>query len=1798
MKWRNLYYTLWLTSLLIGHANGQQRLDYQVFLRSGAVLPERNVSSSTARSNASFRLSNAGKKSFVIIQFDDIPTEDERRALKQEGIELHEYIPNYAYTATIAAGSNPEALARTRGRAIMELSAEQKMETGLANGHIPSHAFTGPSTVDLWINYPKSFTEREIRAELEKLNYPVVSDEHKNYQILRVRIPAKELKTLASQPFVKYVQAIPQPDRQLNSRSNTFARSNVLKSALPGGRNLSGAGVVIGVGDESNPLRHIDFNNRIINRAPIEAGAHGIHVMGTTAGAGIMDERYIGHAPKATILAQSYSSILAYSPQYVQDFGMVVTNNSYGSDVITCETNGVYDLYSYILDQQAFEMPFLQHVFAVGNSGALTCAPFAAGFATVLGGYQTAKNVITVGATTETGALSSQSSRGPVKDGRIKPEIMAFGSGVGSTLPVNLYGNGSGTSFASPAVAGGLAMLYERYRQLNSNQNPKNGLMKALLVNGAVDKGNEGPDYRFGFGSLNLLRSVKMLESNSYITGQVSHQDSSNFSINVPANTAQIKVMLYWNDLAGTTLASQNLVHNLDLKVKKPSNDVVYPRIMNASAAQVNAVAGTGVDNVNNMEQVIINDPVAEGNYTISVKGTTVGQAPSQEYFVVYDIIPKSMALTYPIGGERLKDSEAIYISWDAFGNSGSTFTVQYSANDGLNWTNISTSVAAGSSQLAWTIPAGTKSDKMRVRVTQNSTGVQSVSERFTVIGVPSITLSTLQCEGYISVEWTAVTGATDYEVMVLKGSEMVPVATTIPTTYALSGLLKDSTYYVTVRARINGQPGRRALAISRKPDTGTCVGTISNNDLKIESILTPASSGRKNSSSELGSAVFVKIRIKNLDDVDFNSPISVGYELNGSPIPLETITPFIEKGKTYDHTFSAGVNLSIAGNYTFKVFIHGSQDIVSANDTLTKLFRQLPNDAITLPFEDNMENLPVQTVITNQMGLTGDGRYDFSANTDAGRIRTFVNSGIAASGQKALTLDANRAYTAGTTSFLVATFNLANFNVSNDDLRLIFSYKNHGQKTNADNKVWIRGKDTDAWIELYNLFANQNLTIEGYKTVDPLELSSLLSANGKNFSSSFQVRWGQWGKMITSDYNNGAGYTIDDIRIVAATDDIQMISLLAPPTESCGLGNAETIAIRIKNSSARDITNIPLAMSLPNGTVIRDTIPSVAKRTTIDFTFSKKADLSAIGTLDIKAWSDLSTDSFHGNDTLSVKVFNAPVISSFPYLENFENGDGFWYAKGTNSSWQYGTPASAGLVKASSGSKLWKTNLTGGYKDKEESYLYSPCFNVSGLSAPTLSFSAAIDLEVCEPTPCDYVFIEYSGNNGPWTRLGSAGQGTNWYNKTYSGSGAWAVQDYLRWHVASIPLPTGFANLKLRFVMISDAFTHREGIALDDIHIFNKIAPIADAGSGAVTQQISAGSEWVNFVQNGKLLASIHSNGQNMGNTQVQTYVNLSGVGNANGQYYLDRNFTIKPANSELVNFATVRFYFLETEIEALINGTGCGTCGKPVNAFDLGISKYRNISNPSREDGSIANSVDGGWSFHPAGEVLIVPYDKGYYAELKMKSFSEFWLSKGFVGNPGALPVKLISFSARKKGDGGKAKDVLLEWETASEDNFDHFDVEVATSDGAYREGRFTTLARIDGKGSLKDGKKYEFIDQTPGKWGNLYYRLKMVDVDSTYQYSRVRTIAFDEQSEWLVYPNPSKGIFYLGDKVPASQSLSVNVYDLHGRVLKTVGGEALNSGQNRNVDISGREFVDGIYVLEVVNGETKQAFQVLKN
>jgi hypothetical protein len=1760
-------------------------------LRSGKVFTEKNITAEKVKAFTG-RLQKVNGKSFAILQFEQLPNETKKQQLAAEGVQLLEYITGNAFSVCITKNIDHTILQAVGAISILELTPEQKMHPAMAKRIFPSWAISTPGMVDVWISFPKVFSFDEIKILLAENKIEITSTQYSKYNVLGLRIIRNRLNEVASLPFIEYIEPAPHGDQKLNYIAKQNSRGSVLSSATGvGGYNLKGDGVVVGVGDDSDPQYHVDFTGRLIDFGPAGYFYHGTHVHGTVGGGGIVGEQYSGYAPKSTLVTQNLSGIISNAPTYVTDYGMVVTNNSYGDVVGDCDYMGYYDLESRILDQMAINLPNLQNVFAAGNDGGLTCLNYPSSFRTVLSGYQSAKNVLTIGATDRTGVVTSFSSRGPVKDGRTKPELMADGYFTISTVntPDDGYGPQQGTSMSAPAVSGGLALLYEKYRLQNSGANPKSGLMKALICNGGSDLGNTGPDYTYGFGWMNLLRSVDMLSNNRYYISTINNGGNNSHSITVPANTAQLKVTLYWNDPAAALYASQTLINDLDLEVSSPST--VLPYKLDTIPANVNNAATQAADHINNIEQIVITNP-ASTTYTVNVKGTAVASGP-QEYFVVYDIIPVETKIVYPIGNETMVPGETETIQWESYGDPANTFLVEYSTNNGGSWTTINAAVAANVRRLDWTVPA-VQSTQVLIRVTRNGTGYVSTSSSFTILGMPSVSLSSTQCEGYFAIDWTAVTGATDYEVFQLQGTQMVSIGTTSSTSYVVSGLASTTEYWLTVAARLSGQRGRKAFAVKRTPNSGTCNGTISDNDIKLDSIIAPVY-GRLNTSTALTTTTQVSARIKNLDDANITS-FKMRYYVGGSLVIEDNVSATVTPGNTYTHNFSLPYNFSAAGNYILKFEVENTTgpNPVSANNSITDTIRQLNNSPITLPFTDDLETATSHQYYKNRFGVEGIDRYDFTNTDPLGRLSTFINSGMAFSGLKSLIMDYNGYNNGvGSNNFVYGTYNLNGIDAVVKDIRLDVQFKSHGDSVvNTNNKIWIRGDDTKPWVEAFTLSSNGNQP-GVFKRTPSIEMSDLLVAASQNFSSSFQVRFGQFGIVRINDNDGFQGHNFDDIRIYEAIDDIQMKSIDEPKAADCGLTNV-TVKVTIGNASSNSISNIPVRMIVDGGTPIIETIAGpLAANASMQYTFAAPANLTGPGNHTISINVQYGTDNFHDNDTLVLNVFNAPLITSFPHVETFEANNGYWHTEGTDNVWEYGTPAALKINKAASGTKAWKTDLNGNYNNNSISYLYSPCYNIAGMTNPTLSLNIALDLEDCGSIYCDGAYVEYSADGITWNRLGNVGTGTNWYNKNYGGNKVWSVQNYTRWHVATTPLPV-IPVIRFRIAIESDPFVNFEGIAIDDVHIYDNTMGIYDGITMGtpVSQNITGGTSWINFVSGGKLVASIQPNNQNMGNTDAQGYINTGGVRNDGKQYYHDRNITIKPTNTVLSDSVTVRFYFLDFEIESLLNATGCPTCTKPSMVTELGVTKYSDPDD-NFENGNLADDLQGTFSFLSPDWNYKIPFDKGYYVEFKTKDFSEFWLNNGGIDKQSPLPLELVSFTAKKKG----SKDVIAEWKTASEQNVSYFEIEVAKGNTDYQSGRFVKLGKVMSPGNSNSERSYSFTDVEVGKSGIRYYRLKIVDNDNTFVYSPVRPVIFNDEIQWQVYPNPSNGVYNFVYQLDQGQSANIKVYDASSRIVKRMNITGNGFVQKTQVDLKAAKFAPGVYLLLAEVADKKYSIRLIK-
>ena len=174
--------------------------------------------------------------------------------------------------------------------------------------------------------------------------------------------------------------------------------------------------------------------------------------------------------------------------------------------------------------------------------------------------------------------------------------------------------------------------------------------------------------------------------------------------------------------------------------------------------------------------------------------------------------------------------------------------------------------------------------------------------------------------------------------------------------------------------------------------------------------------------------------------------------------------------------------------------------------------------------------------------------------------------------------------------------------------------------------------------------------------------------------------------------------------------------------------------------------------------------------------------------------------------------------------------------------------------------------------------------------------------------------------------------------------------------------------------------------------------------------------------------------------------------------------------------------------------------------------------------------------------------------------------------------LPVELISFTAENDQD-----NVLLKWTTASEKNNNYFSIEKSMNGVD-----FYKIGEIQGGGYSNSILNYYFVDEHPVSGLN-YYRLKQIDFDEQYSYSRVEVINYLEENLSLIcYPNPfNNELNIFGTK----EMGSVILFDLNGRELMR------NQTGNGATLLNTSEISGGTYLLKYISQYDNYSFVVTK-
>ena len=556
----------------------------------------------------------------------------------------------------------------------------------------------------------------------------------------------------------------PTPETVINDYDNSENTINLFFSQYP---SFNGNGLTVSVKENLFDTTDIDFKNRIITSG-LEAdttSSHATTMATLIAGGGNSFESARGIAWSASVASSDFTNLLPDDDSYFNEHHISVQNHSYGVGI-----ENFYGADAAAYDQSTIDNPHLLYIFSAGNSGTAKPEDGAykglEGFSNLTGSFKQAKNILTVGSVDSFYRVASLSSKGPAYDGRIKPELVAYGN--------------DGSSGAAAITSGTALAVQSAYQSVHQDSLPPNALVKAIIINSADDVFNAGPDFYSGFGNVNVNNAVTDALANNFFSDNIHQDETKSFAIHVPANMHNLKITLVWNDAANTANAFKALVNDLDLSLESINNPIVYqPWVLNIHADETallsNAVRGR--DSLNNVEQITVSKP-AEGDYSIHVKGYDVTAGP-QLFYIVYTFYPENnFTFISPAGNSHFMPAGKNIFRWDATFISAKG-KLEYSIDEGNSWHTISSNINLSKKYFEWTAPDTNVIALARMTISNKifySDAFDISTQPFPVVG--------FSCGDSALISWDKQKGIHAYTIFSLGDKYLQPIATTSDTFY------------------------------------------------------------------------------------------------------------------------------------------------------------------------------------------------------------------------------------------------------------------------------------------------------------------------------------------------------------------------------------------------------------------------------------------------------------------------------------------------------------------------------------------------------------------------------------------------------------------------------------------------------------------------------------------------------------------------------------------------------------------------------------------------------------------------------------------------------------------------------------------------------------------------------------------------------------------------------------------------------------------------------------------------------
>jgi Secretion system C-terminal sorting domain len=354
-----------------------------------------------------------------------------------------------------------------------------------------------------------------------------------------------------------------------------------------------------------------------------------------------------------------------------------------------------------------------------------------------------------------------------------------------------------------------------------------------------------------------------------------------------------------------------------------------------------------------------------------------------------------------------------------------------------------------------------------------------------------------------------------------------------------------------------------------------------------------------------------------------------------------------------------------------------------------------------------------------------------------------------------------------------------------------------------------------------------------------------------------------------------------------------------------------------------------------------------------------------------------------------------------------------------------------------------------------------------------------------------------------------------------------------------------------------------------------------------ATSTNTQSGTTVYRVCNNSHLIATVFSNGGSpiAGSTTAKVWVETTQPTN-----YVKRHYEITPSDNSTTATGRVTLYFTQTEFTDFNAQIPAPTILLPSGPTDaLGIANLLVEKHPgtSGNGSGLPNTYIGtAVSIDPAdGDIIWNATDSRWEVNFDVTGFSGF-----FVKTTSApLPLNLISFQGKATENGN-----LLQWKTANEKNFSHFEIERSplAPGGGIALGKFEKI----GSQTSNESGIYEFLDSTPPLGAGGLYRLKMIDLDGKFSFSKI--IAIDNKPEKAligqVYPNPSTGSANIQINAIENGNWTISLVDITGKILQTTTKNLSRGSQTITLE----NLLQGLNYIKIESGSVQEFRKVIKN